>query len=242
MAKNQKLFEEMSFNSAPMMVLAPPRLASSPIKTNDFLKKLPPKYRFNLQSSMQPNDFASFVNKLAGCHVELNSAPASTGDLILVSLGLIGMSVAAWRFGYDILMFLRGAEGIRFPIVVGGWLFYAWCISGGMYNIIRHTQFAETRKDGSVNYINGDARDQYAAEGMILGALNLAVAVMIVLMNSRAYGTTEVVDVKNPKKLSPFQHLKNAIAPYFSPAICLGVGMALWAQIIGIYTRLVTTT
>lgn len=53
---------------------------------------------------------------------------------------------------------------LRLLMNIGGWCFYCFCIAGGMYNVIRNTQWAHRESNGRTTYINGDARDQYAAE------------------------------------------------------------------------------
>jgi hypothetical protein len=110
-------------------------------------------------------------------------------------------------------------------------LFRVFCSSSG------GTQFADTNKDGSTNYINGDARDQYAAEGLIIGVLNLACAAALIFVNLRSFDDSYNTTVGKGAKLSPIQHLKNAVSPFFSPIVCLALVVALWFQIVEIYTR-----
>jgi hypothetical protein len=106
--------------------------------------------------------------------------------------------------------------------------------------IIRGTQFSGQESDGSSKYIMGDPRDQYAAEGLIIGVLNVAAAVAVIFMNTRSF-STDAPTVKGAK-LSPLQHLYNAIAPFFTPGVCLVAFLALWFQVISIYSRSVEST
>ena len=108
-----------------------------------------------------------------------------------------------------------------------------------MYNIIRGTQWAENRRDGSVNYINGDARDQFAAEGLIIGVLNLAAAIALVIVNTRGYTVSSPAGTAaaSKSKPSPMQHLMNALGPFLSPGVCLALAVFLWSRILGIYTQ-----
>ncbi len=107
-----------------------------------------------------------------------------------------------------------------------------------MYNIIRGVQFAEVSKDGVTSYINGDARDQFAAEGLIVGVLNVAAALMIVMCNYRAFDdsyTSGGAAIAKGKP-SPLQHLKNAVSPFFSPLVCFTIAFVLWHRVLAIYS------
>lgn len=104
-----------------------------------------------------------------------------------------------------------------------------------MYNIIRGTQWNEKTRDGNTNYINGDSRDQFAAEGLLIGVLNLACATALILVNTRSFDDPTTNSGKG--KLSPIQHLRNAIMPIFAPSLCLALICVLWFQIVDIYSR-----
>lgn len=86
-----------------------------------------------------------------------------------------------------------------------------------------------------MNYINGDSRDQFAAEGLIIGVLNLSCAAAIVLLNTRAFDDTP--STGKHVRISPMQHAINALKPFFAPAVSLALFVALWFQIIDIYSR-----
>lgn len=99
------------------------------------------------------------------------------------------------------------------------------------------------RKDHT-SYINPDARDQFAAEGLIIGVLNLACAAALILVNTRAFdgsataaGASGSGSAKgSAAKLSPVQHLLNALSPFFSPVVCFALVITLWHRIIAIYS------
>ena len=109
----------------------------------------------------------------------------------------------------------------------------------------RGTQWADVRKE-TTNYINPDARDQFAAEGLIIGVLNLACAAALILVNTRAFDGTTTAAVAagssassskgSAGKLSPVQHLLNALSPFFSPIVCFALVVTLWHRIIAIYS------
>lgn len=236
MARCADLYKELKFTQAPYLILAPPRLGTKPVKPTEFIRTLPQKYRFNLQATMTPNDFAGFIHKLAGSHVHIEAAKPGFTDLVFSLVVLSAIAFVGVKYGSDIILHLREVRGIRFLVLLLGCVVYCWCISGGMYNVLKGTQFAETRQDGSINYINGDARDQFAAEGLIIGVLNLAAAAAVIVLNSRSFDDP-VASPPKGAKLSPAQHLKNAIAPFFTASVCLALMAALWFQVIDIYTR-----
>jgi len=247
MARNGPLFKEVGFNSAPYVVLAPPRLGTTTQKSSEFMKALPQKYRFNLQQSMSSSDFVSFVGKCTQIYVNVETAKPGFMDLLFSLLILALIAFVGIKYGPSIIVSARQVRSVRTLLLIGGCALYCWCISGGMYNIIRGTQFAETRKDGSVNYINGDPRDQYAAEGLIIGVLNLACAGVIIIANIRAFdegfgsvtGVSGVsgVGVSKSRQQPVWVHLLNAIAPALSPMACLGLAFGFWFKIVDIYSR-----
>lgn len=238
MARNGELFKELKLQSAPNMMLAPPRLSTNTLRGFDFIKTLPGRYRFNLQASMQPSDFGSFINKNARINLPLDAPKPTFMELLstLIVLGLI--AVAGLRWGLTILLKVREFKGIKWFILIVGCGLYCWCIGGGMYNIIRQTQFSGGNRDGSTNYINGDARDQFSAEGYIIGALNLACAAALVFVNTLSFEETQVGGKQSAaatKQLSPMQNLKNAVMPYLSSGVCLIAFVFVWSRIVGIY-------
>lgn len=146
MGRCSDLFKELKFTSAPYMVLAPPRLATTRLKPMEFLAKLEQKYRFNLQASMKPEDFTSFVNKLAGIHVQLDAVKPGFMDLLVPLLVLAGLAVIGFKFGAQILMVLREFKQARFCMLLIGCGVYCWCISGGMYNVSGRREKADNHQ------------------------------------------------------------------------------------------------
>jgi len=243
MARNVDLFKELKLNSAPYISLAPPRLGTSTLKVQEFVRTLAPRYRFNLQATMSPNDFSGFINKLAARHVQPDSVKPGTMDLLVMLVVLSGIAAVVFKYGLTVLLALRELRGVRQAVLVLGLVLYCWCIAGGMYNVIRGTQFAEVGKDGSVlSYINPDSRDQFAAEGLIVGVLNVGAALALVLANQRAFDDSyaqaagSAAGSGGKAKASSLTHLKNALSPLFSPAVCFAITLALWYRVLAIYS------
>ena len=115
MARCGDVFKELKFNSAPYMILAPPRFGTTTQKSNAFLGSLAPRYRFNLQASMAPSDFNNFVNKLVGpgVRVELDTPKPGFVDLIVTLVVLCVLGFLTVKYGWDILSKVREMRGIR---------------------------------------------------------------------------------------------------------------------------------
>jgi hypothetical protein len=241
MARNGELFKEIKYSSAPTILLAPPRLGTKTLKSLDFVRTLAPRYRFNLQASMSSGDFQGFVNKLAARHVQLDAVKPGLGDLLVMLVVLSGIAAVAFKYGLTVLHALREMRGVKNVVLVLGLVLYCWCIAGGMYNVIRGTQFADVQKDGTTNYINGDARDQFAAEGLIIGVLNVGAALALVMLNTRAFDDSYATGgsgaaAAGKAKLTPLGHLKNALSPLFTPVVCSAIALALWYRVLAIYS------
>ena len=108
---------------------------------------------------------------------------------------------------------LRASVPLRFS--------FPRCISGGMYNIIKGNIFAHTEKDKPTEYISPEGRDQYGAEGLILGFLNIAASFALVILNLRAFegkGTSGGWTIRGA-----VGQLWTAVSPLLRPELCVGL-------------------
>lgn len=90
-----------------------------------------------------------------------------------------------------------------------------------MYNIIKGNIFAHAEKDKPTEYISPEGRDQYGAEGLILGFLNIAASFALVLLNLRAFdgkGSSGGWTVRGAAGQA-----WAAIAPVLRPELCVGL-------------------
>ena len=95
------------------------------------------------------------------------------------------------------------------------------CISGGMYNIIKGNIFAHSEKDKPTEYISPEGRDQYGAEGLILGFLNIAASFALVVLNLRAFegkGTSSGWTIKGA-----VGQVWAGVSPILRPELCVGL-------------------
>lgn len=112
-------------------------------------------------------------------------------------------------------------------------------VSGGMYNIIRGTQW-----EGRNEYISGDSHDQYGIESIIIGVINISLAFSMVIAVLRAFITIELDHPQDETSTStlkkilgtlflPFQFIIN----YFLIPVCIVAVAYIWCQLVVIYTR-----
>ena len=64
--------------------------------------------------------------------------------------------------------------------------FYTFAISGGMYNIIKNTDFNGKNEDGSIKYVADGSRNQYGIESYLAGGLQIAIGIFAIAMCSLA--------------------------------------------------------
>ena len=84
-----------------------------------------------------------------------------------------------------------GRFGPRLPLVLSSITFYFFCVSGGMFTIIKESEAGyETTASGGFKYkdwISHQYMDQTVAESTVLAGLYLALFALIVLLNSRTF-------------------------------------------------------
>ncbi|MCJ1296787.1 tumor suppressor candidate 3 [Xylographa carneopallida] len=217
-AKNRELFEAMRLNTAPTSVLLPPRLASKPLKLATVVSGASGKQKFSLQQRNHPHDVVLFVHKNTGQMITINYNAVNGEEVVIGVLAAACALFVLYRY-FDQIVAFRTNPNIRFFLCLVGWLLYMWCISGGMYNIIKGNIFAHAEKDKPTEYISPEGRDQYGAEGLILGFLNIAASFTLVLLNLRAFegkGASSGWSVKGA-----VGQLWTAIAPVLRPELCV---------------------
>ena len=219
-AKNRDVFEAMKLNTAPVSVILPPRLTSKPLKLATVVSAAGGKQKFVLQQRNHPHDVVQYVHKNTGQMVNINYNAVNGEEIVIGALAAATVLFVLYRY-FDQLMAFRTNPNIRFFLCLCGWLLYMWCISGGMYNIIKGNIFAHAEKDKPTEYISPEGRDQYGAEGLILGFLNIAASFALVLVNLRAFegkGTSSGWTIKGA-----VGQVWAGIAPVLRPELCVGL-------------------
>ena len=219
-AKNRDIFDQMKLNTAPTSIFLAPRLTNKPLKLATVVSAAGGKQRYVLQQRNHPHDIVTFVHKNTGQQITINYN-AVNGEEIVIGVLAAATVLFVLHYYFDQLMAFRTNPNIRFFLCLLGWLLYMWCISGGMYNIIKGNIFAHSEKDKPTEYISPEGRDQYGAEGLILGFLNIAASFALVLLNLRAFegkGTSSGWTIKGA-----VGQLWTGIAPVLRPELCVGL-------------------
>jgi hypothetical protein len=234
-SKAHEVFQSMQLNSVPLLFLLPPRLGSKPLKPS-FHSTVDSKYRFPAQQQNSPFSIVEYVQRVSHTAITLN-LNGITGEEIIIAVLFLAIAIfVIYRYFEALVRFYRNErsrEHLRVLICWGSWAVYMWCISGGMYNIIRGTEFARYEKDKPTEYISGDPRDQYGAEGLILGFFNVAAAAMLTLCNEQIRDTSSRTSTS---KNNVLKNIWSGIVPLFTPVACLLLLVAFWFQIVAIYS------
>lgn len=273
-SRNGEIFNSMKLQTAPLILFLQPRSSLKQLKASNLHTSLSSRYKFPLQPKTHSQDIVTFIQKLSGQQININYAAVTMEEYVIGGLGIIVSVFCVYRY-FDQILQLRNNPAIRLIICIVGWTLYMWCISGGniialflvchlfvleffshlvlsllfvgMYNIIKGNIFSHTEKDKPTEYISGEPRDQYGAEGLILGFLNMAAALMLLLVNSRAFdidlfsltrapskgGATSKANARASNSLA---FLWEGISPYLTPALCIAGMTLFWLQIVAIYS------
>lgn len=249
--RNSDIFKELKLQHAPVILLLPPTLSDKQRKVSSLLNSVPSKYKFNtLTGKFSPQDFEQFIKRHTGINdinvVVENVQPGFT-DIIIPLLSLIGVSIAVF-YNWNKLISLQQNKNIRSVSLVCCWLFYMYCVSGGMYNSIRGTLWAEyDSQTQTTRYINRDVRDQHASEGYIMGVCIITAALMNVLMDNKAIDTAAVDKLNTNKQnilsssssipinkwYTPILQLVDVV---FKPIVSGGVGLLAWYCVLAVYS------
>ena len=230
-AKNRDVFEAMKLSSAPISLLLLPRAASKPLKLQTVLTSTPTRQKYPLQARNHPHDIVTWLYKLSGQLVTINYNAVNGEEIVIGALFACTTLFVVWRY-FEQIVALRLNPNLRFMLCVVGWALYMWCISGGMYNIIKGNIFALTEKDRPTEYISNEPRDQYGAEGLILGTIIIAASSMLVLCNLKAFEAKQWT----AKGGSTVAALWASISPVLRPELCCALMLFFWFLMVNIYT------
>ena len=234
--RNREVFESMKLNTAPTSVILSPRLSSKPLKQSSLLSSTPSKQRFVLQPRNHPHDVVMFIHKNSGQMIVINYNAVNGEEIVIATLAAACALFVLYRY-FEQIVALRRNPQIRFILCIVGWCAYMWCISGGMYNIIKGNIFAHSEKDRATEYISSEPRDQYGAEGLILGFLNIAASSMLVLCNLRAFeGWREGKAGGGAMLRGWLGSVWASVGPLLRPELCIGLVFFFWFYIVSIYS------
>lgn len=224
--RNGDIFQALALNHAPKFIMVPPTASKRTPKIKTLYKKLPDKYKMNVNNAVSEDDLKKFVVRHTGKDFELVEIIDYNG--LAASAIMLGMVIAGLYYhGHKIAMLRE----YKLPYFTGAMVAFVWLMGGGMYNIIRNTQFSGQGSGLSALFHPGTG-SQYIAGGLIAGVLNFGVGAAIILMNTWA--------------LKPYQKPKNAREPRTlverikalkpSPSLCLVGAVILWFNLVMVYT------
>jgi len=227
--RNREVFDKLQINSAPIVALVPPKLPDKAEKLNQFLNKLPLKYRFTaLTPTLTGDELNVWIGKVTGVIIPMQegSVPYEVAGLLLVVL--VGLGFVAFTFHAFILTIIRAN---RYLMMFGLWMAYLFCMSGGMYNYIRQTQWAGYGKEGEVFHIAPDSHDQYVVESFIVALVVCTCALGSVLLAKSVFDFSDNQPKSTTKKVA-----SSVLGVVLSPTICTAILGCGWYQMLKIYT------
>lgn len=220
--RNKDIFDQIGLKHAPMIALVPPSSGTRKPKVSTLFNKLPEKYKSNVNPQTTADDFRKLVQRHSKQDVELVEEAVDYGNLFVLALMIGGIGAVLYLKGGE----LHRLREVKLPYFVSACAVFVWLSGGGMYNIIRGTQF--TGDAGQLFHpANGN---QYGLGGFIVGLLNLGVGLSFVFMNTLALRAP--ADGKTPS-LTPMEQIRQRKP---TPQLCLFAAIFLWYNLVWIYS------
>jgi len=160
------IFQQYEFTNVPHFTyIAPGKKKVSSIPDHDFFRN----------TNAGPDEFSSFVQNKIGVLIPIYVDPTQQ---YMTFAAAIFFGVATLRTIYQKRKKLVNPM-MWFVITMG---LYFIVMAGLAYNIIRTPPFSEIRQDGTQLFISPQARSQYVAEGLIIGALMTGTGLLFVVV------------------------------------------------------------
>jgi hypothetical protein len=227
--KNFELFQTFGLKSAPVNVLQPPRAISATPKVPKFLKRLAESHTYNIMGNkVSSDDIMSFIKRSTKREID-TTPPLDYVKLVIQFVTVVGLLVTVFALREKIIL-LRGYPMLFFGISL---LVYIFCMSGGMFNIIRETSFFGYDDKREMIFFHPYVREQYGAGGYIVGVLNMLCALMMIAIASQA-DAASAADMKNSHFLKRL--FGASLSLFMSPVVCLTFAVFCWHRIVAIYT------
>jgi len=227
-----ELFQKLGLNSAPSIMLLPPKISDKTHpKLSTWMQSIKPRFKFTqLTHMISPDDVANFVNKIRPSAPPLRQERSINMTMLAIYVLLLAVAVVVFVKYWRQILALRSQPTL---FLVGGFLIYLFAISGGMYNIIREVPFSRPGEGGET-YINRSGRDQYGAEGYLMGGANLLCALALILLNKFAFKSDD--EASKPTAMSVLDKMVVLAKSLLSPGLCLTLVAFFWFQILSVYT------
>jgi oligosaccharyltransferase complex subunit gamma len=181
-----QIFQGLQMQQVPQVVLID--LSKKTLTLDNFFDTLGSDGKFTFDQQFNPQALVQWIATKSGVEApetggqyqgdgggggggQIGGGPVS-GAGFLVSLLIVGVPVFYVQRRNPVVYFVIATMAFFF------------CISGGMFNIIRQVPFAEVDRNGKTSYFSGGGQFQYASEGYIMGGLQIAGGIFMVLMNT----------------------------------------------------------
>eukprot|EP00753_Platysulcus_tardus_P016507 PLAT5782.1.p1 GENE.PLAT5782.1~~PLAT5782.1.p1 ORF type:complete len:346 (+),score=150.80 PLAT5782.1:143-1039(+) len=126
---------------------------------------------------LSAEDIASFLQRRTGEELEIKRSPIM-GLIFLLLLLAAGAGVAHWAIeNGDTLAALRDNRALWMAVA---FMLYFLSVSGIMYDIIRGVGAFHVDQQGRIMLFHPSGNQQFAAEGLIIGGMNLAAALLLI--------------------------------------------------------------
>jgi oligosaccharyltransferase complex subunit gamma len=187
------VFQALRLNTVPKILMIESNLKN--LKVESLFEQIGSDGEFMLNQGFHPSNLATWISKKSGVDAPNVQFGGGGGDHYdeeggggqHIGGGPVsgaGFIVALLIVGLPIFYIKRRDPVVYFVIATAAFFF---CISGGMFNIIRQVPFAEVdRRTGKTVYFSGGGQFQYASEGYIMGFLQILGGIIMVILNTFA--------------------------------------------------------
>jgi hypothetical protein len=124
----------------------------------------------------------------------------------------------------------------RFWFILCAILFYMFCISGGMYNIIRGNTYHYI-DNNPFSYIQQDGHDQSLIEGYIMGSISICLSILLIWINQYSFKYVYYNDGNDSWITKIWKIFRWILSCFVSPLVCIILFVYIWSFFIEIYSR-----
>jgi len=226
-----EVFDALQFNHVPIAVLIPPTNNTRKPAFATFYKALPQQFRLMSTGRLAAADFANFIER--NTPISGISIPEPAPKLYKY----VGLAIIVLIFSYLLITSVLYKNVLKyrdyvFPYFLLTLVFYAWCAGAGMYNIIRDTPWHGGHGD-SIEYFYPSSGSQYIYGSMIVGSVNLAIGISVILLNTWALPDK----AEKPANSIAWTLVRYSFRLVSNPYVFLALSIYIWWKLLGIYTR-----
>jgi len=173
---SQRTFERYGITSVPVMFhIAPSRGLK---KTTEW--SIAARDRYSLPATPEAEGMAAFLGERTGTSVEVKRSMLGAYLTLAVVFGLLALMVRPVIERMNLWLSIIRRKGIWTLVSLG---FYAVGVSGIIFDVIRSPQlYYMNPNTGQINFFYWGPGQQFVAEGLIIGALNISCAAALLVL------------------------------------------------------------